>query len=181
MRFLGHPDRLLGLLAALFAALVIFVWAPLDSGSGLVETVRRRTSIGDAMAPTVAGAIIALGAVLTLLSPAKTPAALTAKNLAWLATLFAVFAVALTLMRYTGPALAALLTDTDYRPLRNTVPWKYLGFVAGGAVLIAGTGLAAGRRLSWKPLVIGFLAALVIALLYDLPFEDVLLPPNGSV
>ena len=181
MRFLGHPDRVLGLLAAIFALLVIFVWAPLDSGSGLVETVRRRTSIGDAMGPVVAGVIIALGALLTIARPSHPASPVTLKNLAWIAVLFAVFAVSLALMRYTGPVLAVLLTEGEYRPLRNTVPWKYLGFMTGGAVLIAGTGLAAARRVSWTPIIIGLLAAIVIALLYELPFEDVLLPPNGSV
>jgi hypothetical protein len=37
------------------------------------------------------------------------------------------------------------------------------------------------RRLSRRALMIGLIWSLVLILVYDLPFEDLLLPPNGDV
>ena len=46
------------------------------------------------------------------------------------------------LMRWTGPALVGLADmvgivngEAGYRPLRDTLPWKFTGFVIGGGVL----------------------------------------------
>ncbi|MDA7425320.1 hypothetical protein [Thalassococcus lentus] len=162
-----------------FAAVLIFVWVPLDTGTGLVEKVRRKFIIGDALGPTVAAAVIAIGAVLVMMRPSEGKA-LTKTNLYWMLGLFALFAVSLLLMRYAGP-IAASFTETGYRPLRATPPWNYIGFLIGGTVMIGGlTGLAS-RRLAPRDFVIGFVAALAIALLYDLPFEDLILPPNGDL
>jgi len=162
-----------------FAVVLIFVWAPLDTDTGIVEKVRRKFVIGDALGPTVAGAVIALGAMLVMLRPTEGNA-LTKKYVFWMLGLFALFAVSLLLMRYAGP-FAASFTETGYRPLRATPPWNYVGFLLGGTVMIGGlTGLAS-RRLSIRDFIIGFVAALTIALLYDLPFEDLILPPNGDL
>ncbi|MEM6386847.1 MAG: hypothetical protein AAF718_11495 [Pseudomonadota bacterium] len=169
----------LALFFLVFAAVLLFVWVPLDTGTGIVETVRRKFVIGDALGPTVAGAVIALGAVLILLRP-KESSSLTQQNLSWILGLIALFAISLGLMRYAGPVVASF-TETGYRPLRSTPPWNYIGFLLGGTVMIGWlTGLAS-RRFSARDFVIGFLAAIVIALLYDLPFEDLILPPNGDV
>lgn len=162
-----------------FATVLVFVWAPLDTGTGIVEKVRRKFVIGDALGPTVAGAVIALGAVLLLLRP-KESKSLTQQNLFWMLGLLALFAISMTLMRYAGP-VAASFTEADYRPLRATPPWNYIGFLLGGTVMIGGLTGFASRRFSPWDFVVGFLAALTIALLYDLPFEDLILPPNGDV
>ena len=83
-------------------------------------------------------------------------------------------------MRYAGPLLATGV-DGGYRPLRATPPWSYLGFVLGGTVLIGAlTGLV-NRQQSLRDYAIGLAAALIIALLYDLPFDDLVLPPNGDI
>ncbi|MEL6960206.1 MAG: hypothetical protein AAGL89_14765 [Pseudomonadota bacterium] len=172
-------DRWLALFFLAFALLVIFVWAPLDSGSGLVETVRRKFVIGDALGPTVAGAVIALGALLVFLRPNE-GRSISRENMTWLAALFGLFVLSTLLMRYAGP-VAWAWSETGYRPLRATAPWHYVGFLLGGTALIGGlTGLAK-RQLSFRDFAIGFAAALVIALLYDLPFDDLILPPNGDV
>lgn len=162
-----------------FAVVLIFVWAPLDTGTGIVEKVRRKFVIGDALGPTVAGALLAIGAMLVMLRP-RDGKALTKANVFWMLGLLALFAVSLLLMRYAGP-IAASFTETGYRPLRATPPWNYVGFLLGGTVMIGGlTGLAS-RRFSPRDFAIGFVAALTIALLYDLPFEDLILPPNGDL
>ena len=169
----------LALFFLLFAAMLVFVWTPLDTGTGIVEKVRRKFVIGDALGPIVAGAIIAIGALLVLLRP-REGNALTKTSVFWMLGLFAPFAVSLLLMRYAGP-IAASFTETGYRPLRATPRWNYVGFLFGGTVMIGGlTGLAT-RRFLPRDFAIGFVAALTIALLYDLPFEDLILPPNGDL
>jgi cell division protein FtsX len=172
-------DRWLALFFLAFALLVIFVWAPLDTGTGLVEKVRRKFVIGDALGPTVAGAVVVIGALLLLLRPG-TDKMISAENVTWIAALLSLFTISMLLMRYAGP-VALAWSESGYRPLRATAPWHYIGFLIGGAVLVGGlTGLAK-RRLSIRDFAIGFVASLVIALLYDLPFDDLILPPNGDV
>ena len=97
-----------------------------------------------------------------------------------MAYLFGVLTPRSMLMRYTGP-IVAMLMNLDYRPLRATPPWHYIGFLVGGTILIGGLTSLVERRLSARNFVIGFIAALVVALIYDLPFDDLILPPNGDV
>lgn len=170
----------LGLSFLALAGVIVLVWVPLDTDTGLVETVRRRLVVGDALAPTLAGVIIGLGGVLTALRPGS-QATPDRDNLRYAIGLLVVFAVGLGLMRWTGPALAALLSEADYRVLRDTAPWKYTGFLTGGTVLV-GTLIAFGEgRLRPRSFVIAAIACLAMILVYDLPFEDLLLPPNGDV
>lgn len=176
-------DRWLSLLVFAFALVLLFVWIPLDTETGLLEKLRRRVLIGDALGPTVAGCVLLLGAVLTWLRPDPRAPRLRSENLRWIAALTLVFALSLALMRHLGP-LVGSLTDTGYRPLRNTLPWKYIGYITGGTLMVAAlSGMAqpAQKRRLWALLLTGFCAATLIALAYDLPFEDLLLPPNGDL
>lgn len=174
-----RKDKLLAIFFTLAALFIIFVWVPLDTGTGLVEKVRRKYTIGDALAPTVAGVILLIGGMLLWLRPSADKA-ITRQNLIWMAYLFGVFTASLMLMRYAGP-IVAMLMNLDYRPLRATPPWHYIGFLVGGTILIGGLASLVERRLSAHNFVIGFIAALVVALIYDLPFDDLILPPNGDV
>ncbi len=172
-------DRWLALFFLVFALLVIFVWAPLDTGTGLVEKVRRKFVIGDALGPTVAGSVVLIGALLVLFRPGMGKA-ISRDNVFWVAALFGLFALSMILMRYAGP-VALAWSEGGYRPLRATAPWHYIGFLLGGTILVGGlTGLAK-RQLSIRDFAIGFTASLIIALLYDVPFDDLILPPNGDI
>ncbi len=190
----------LGLAFLLFAILVVFVWVPLDTESGLLQKVRRRWLIGDALAPSVAGLMIAVGACAQIFEGVTgaqrrqcagqhipTPAGgLTSANLGFALCALLVLLASFQIMRWFGPAAVALLgeqfgIEASYRALRDTVPWKYLGYVAGGFVLILASVVAVERRLSLRALLLAILAPLVIAMLYDLPFDDLLLPPNGDL
>ena len=175
----SQKDKLLAIFFILAAILIIFIWVPMDTGSGLVEKVRRKYTIGDALAPSVAGVILLIGGLILWLRP-STDESITRQHMLWMTCLFGVFTVSLLSMRYAGPA-AAMLLGVEYRPLRATPPWHYIGFLIGGTILIGGlTGLVE-RRLSANHFIIGFVASLVVAMLYDLPFDDLILPPNGDV
>ena len=175
----SRKDKLLAIFFILAALLIIFLWVPMDTGTGLVEKVRRKYTIGDALAPTVAAAILLMGGVLLWLRPSP-HSSITKQHLIWTACLLGVLTLSLLLMRYTGP-IAALLLDVNYRPLRSTPPWNYIGFLVGGTILIGGLTSLVERRLSANSFIIGLIASLVVALLYDLPFDDLILPPNGDV
>jgi hypothetical protein len=176
------PDRWLGLVTLLAALVVLLVWIPRDVDSGIAEVVRRRTVLGDALAPTVAATLLALAGLGLLIGRgAEDVPRLDMTSLRWMLSLCAVMAVSLALMRWTGPAAAALLGAGEYRLLRADLPWKYLGFLIGGTLMIfALTSLAEGR-IRPRRLALAFAAALIMALLYDLPFDDLQLPPNGDV
>ncbi len=175
----SSSDRWLALFFLAFSILIVFVWIPLDTETGLVEKVRRKFVIGDALAPTITGAIITLGAIMTWLQPSQGHT-FTRKNVIWILQLLAIFAISLIIMRYTGP-IVAMGFEGGYRPLRATPPWNYIGFLVGGTMMIGGLIATASRRLSIRGFAIGFATSLIIALLYDMPFDDLLLPPNGDV
>lgn len=172
-------DRWLALFFLAFSVLIVFIWIPLDTETGLVEKVRRKFVIGDALAPTIAGAIITLGSILTWFKPVKDHT-ITCKNVIWTLQLLAIFMISLMFMRYAGPVVA-MFFEGDYRPLRTTPPWSYIGFLVGGTVMIGGLVSIASRHVSTRGFMIGFVTSLIIALLYDIPFDDLLLPPNGDV
>lgn len=179
----NRADLCLALCAILGALLAIFLWIPADSGSGLIETVRRQTRVGDALGPTVAASFILFGGVLILLRPATSSARLLGENIAYILALLVGFAVCIALMRWTAPLFVQMTygIEADYRPLRDTAPWKYLGFAAGGWTMVFGMIAIAERRTSWRAAIIAAGAVLGLIAIYDLPFDDLLLPPNGDV
>ena len=89
--------------------------------------------------------------------------------------------LSIMLMRWAGPEVTELITGQDYRPLRDTVPWKYIGYLMGGTSMIASLIFLAERRFRWSRLLIALGVTVALILFYDLPFEDLLLPPNGDV
>lgn len=182
MRERVDQDMILGALALLLGAVVVFLWAPLDSDTGIAEKVRGRWSIGDALAPTVAGAVIAISGLFILVGGwlRRGEGRLTAANARYLGALIAVIACGLVAMRFLGP-LAADLMGRDYRVLRDEVPWKYIGFVIGGGGMIFGVMSLAEGKVRLRRLVLALCIACMLAIIYDLPFEDLLMPPNGDV
>ena len=86
-------------------------------------------------------------------------------------------------MRWTGPAAVALFgpEGVGYRALRDTVPWKLIGFLCGGTVMILGPIVLVERRLRWQAVAVAVVATVAMIVIYDLPFDDLLLPPNGDV
>ncbi|MEM1151512.1 MAG: hypothetical protein AAGI03_13285 [Pseudomonadota bacterium] len=179
----SRANLYLGLGALLLALFAIFVWVPLDTDTGLLETVRRRTTIGDALAPTIALSVIALGGLLLLFEKrAPDQPALSPAHLSYAGGFLALLLVAVFAMRWSGPLAAGLLSDVpDYRLLRDTAPWKWIGFAAGGVILVTGSISLIERRLSLRALLVGLGIVLALIAIFDLPFDDLLLPPNGDV
>lgn len=174
---------------AAFALLTLGLWIPADVESGVVETFRRRTVIGDAMAPTVVAIAMivaaALLAVSAVLGPRRDEAAPDRQSVLFVARIAAVIALGLGLMSYTGPLTVDAINALggaigSYRELRDTIPYKYLGYLIGGAVTVGGAIAVVEQRLTRGAVVAGVLAAVALAVLYDLPFDDLLLPPNGD-
>ena len=183
-----NADLVLALIAIVSGCLIAVVWAPLDSGTGLVERVRGRSSIGDALAPSLVGVLMVVSGALLLSVQHRLVRAdtLVTANVIYLARHLLVLFAAISLMRWAGPALVSLLefsglSDASYRQLRATPPFNYIGFVLGGTVLVSGLIAMIEHRLTLHSVMIGVVASLAIALLIDLPFNNLLLPPNGDL
>jgi hypothetical protein len=175
-----------GGLALLAAVLALLLWLPNDTGSSMIVHVRGRVKIGDALAPGVALAILVVAGLLIMVEALKQGGAAlpSGYNIRYGVVLFLLFAGAIVLMRWTGPLAVWLVGPGEgigYRELRDTVPWKYLGFMTGGTFLVAGLISLAEWRITWKAVMIGLATTILLILLYDLPFDDLLLPPNGDV
>lgn len=182
-------------LACLFAALstiTLVIWIPNDIEGGLIETFRRQKSIGDAMAPTVvaAGALIAsiFMAVSSFFSRAEVrPRGRTPdlQSLSFELRVAAVLIVSLVVMAHSGPLTVDLITGFGYeigtyRELRDTIPYKYIGFSIGGFFMIFGLIGVVENKISTSGAIAALLAVIVLILLYDVPFDHMLLPPNGD-
>ncbi len=185
MKHNNKGELVLGLAFLAFALFVLLIWVPLDTDTGLIEKVRRRWVIGDALAPSVAAVLIALGGGLVTINALLgrgEPMPLGWSSLRFAGLSFGLLFVAFLLMRWIGPLAVTLAGEAEsYRNLRDTLPWKYLGFLSGGFVLIFVSIVAVERRLTVRAFLVAVLAPLIIALVYDLPFDDLLLPPNGDL
>lgn len=188
MGFLGRPNTLIGLLAIVFGIVAITVWIPLDTGSGIVEKMRGKYRVGDALAPTMAFIMLIFSGLLLLLESrhsADQPT-ISRGHLTFAGMAFLVFVTSIVLMRWSGPVAVTLTgfgagQEVSYRELRDTVPWKYLGFLLGGSFLVGTFICISSHERKVVFFVIGLLAALLMIALYDLAFDDLLLPPNGDV
>lgn len=175
-------DSWIGLFFTCFAMVLMFVWVPLDVESGYIEKVRRQVIIGDALAPSVAGAFLLVGGLCLLWPASGHHADQPMRGLRFTSLLFLIYALAFALMLGAGPlAVAAFGLDMPYRDLRDTAPWKYIGFAFGGTFAISATISLLERRVTLSAMVIAVIAVLAMIALYDLPFDDLLLPPNGDV
>ncbi len=178
-----NTDLVLGIVFLVAAVLLVALWVPLDTETGILERVRRRVEIGDAMVPTMAGALLGLSSLLLIFRSIRGGEnhRLTRGNLGFLLRLLLITAVAMAAMRWTGPLVVEIAGAGDYRVLRDTAPWKYAGYLTGGVILITGLIGLVERRLRWRAAAVALVIALFLALIYDLPFDDLLLPPNGDV
>ncbi len=178
----------LGLVCLGFATLLLFIWIPLDTQTGWIEKVRRQVTIGDSLAPSVAAIFLLVGGAVLIAAERGAPdqPRLTSANLRFIGSVFMILLVGLVIMRYCGPLLVLIanmfsVEAQEYRLLRDTVPWKYAGYFPGGIVIISGLIALIEGRITGRTVLISTIAVMVLIAIYDLPFDDLLLPPNGDV
>ena len=94
--------------------------------------------------------------------------------------LLVLLGLSMAVMRWAGP-FAAYLFNADYRSLRDTVPWKYIGYFLGGIIIVFSLISMMEHRMRWRTLIISILVVVGLIIIYDLPFENLQLPPNGDV
>ncbi|WP_270728867.1 hypothetical protein [Shimia sp. Alg240-R146] len=167
---------------------LIFIWIPLDTKTGIVERARGKFVIGDALAPTVAAGFVLLGGLLLLVFErnAEDQPALGPSKIKFVASVVAVIGVGFAIMRFAGPAaveVANLFREDplEYRLLRATPVWKHIGYVMGGTIMVSGIIAIVERKMSRRAVLTGIAAVVVLIAVFDLPFDDLLLPPNGDV
>ena len=183
----------LAVAAVVSAALTLGIWIPNDIESGLVETFRRQTTIGDAMAPTMlATGIFIVALAMGLISWLRSrfgykerQVGLDRLSIEFLFRLAAIIVLGLLLILYCGPLSVDLINALggeigSYRVLRDTVPYKYIGYFLGGFVMIFGIIWLIEQRPTRSAALVSLVAVIVLIVLYDLPFDDLLLPPNGD-
>ena len=183
----------LALFFATASVLTLFVWIPADIETGVFETFRRRTTIGDAMAPTLAAwAVLLVSIIMGVFSylrarrSASAPEdGLDSRSYAFLLRISVPLIVGLVLMVYTGPVTLDVLNTFGaelgtYRQQKATFPFKHLGFVAGGFVMIFSLISVVENRMSQSALWVSIFSVAALILLYDVPFDNILIPPNGD-
>ena len=180
--------RLLGAVIFTVSLAVLLLWIPNDIDTGLIEKVRRRYQIGDMLGPVMAIATVLLGSGWLSLSRDHTPVGSMLSALRAVSIFVGIAALCLLVVRWTGPAIVGLADMAGiidgaegYRQLRDTLPWKITGFVVGGGLLIWSLSCHADGTWSWRRLGIGIAIAMMIGFAFDLPFDDLVLPPNGDL
>jgi hypothetical protein len=174
-----------------FALFVAMLWVPIDSETPAFYTFRRQTNIGDAFLPLVAAVGMAVfAAIHVILSWRRvrddgSDAPFDALSMLYLLIFFGIMAVSLGLMFWSGPLLLSQFYGSGesaptYRQMRSSFPWKYIGFVVGGTVMVFGLITLVEGRMRWNRLLIAILSVLVLILIFDVPFDTILLPPNGD-
>lgn len=184
----SRSNLYLGLLCVVFAVVLIFIWIPFDTDSGIVEKVRGRFNIGDALAPTAAAFFVLFGGVLLLAFERHDPiqTAIGKSHIQFIASLLAVTITSLLVMRFAGPFIAEIANlfrnePVEYQLLRAEAGWKHAGFVLGGVMMVSGIIAVIEHGFSRRGFLVGLLAVGLMIAVLDLPFEDLLLPPNGDV
>ncbi|WHQ84912.1 hypothetical protein [Tritonibacter mobilis] len=173
----------LGLAVITLAVLALVFWVPQDTVSGYLVSKRGRVSIGDAMAPGVSLGLMALSGGLILLEARKREADIhpNGRSLGFLLVILVICLMAFGAMIWTGPLAVALFrVDDSYRNLRDTAPWKYLGFILGGVGLVAALISLVEHRVTLRAALLGVAGVGALIGVFDLAFDDLLLPPNGD-
>lgn len=183
-------------IAAVFlvmALITVLIWVPFDSETAMIETHRRQTSMGDAFLPIVAGWLIVICATVQLLismklsNEADTEGPVIDGNaMAFLLQLSGITVASLLVMYWAGPLAVSLFVHSDgsealtYRQMRSTYPFKLLGFVLGGFGLVFFTTSLIEGRFKVARVISSALVVAVLVAVFDLPLDNVLLPPNGD-
>jgi hypothetical protein len=182
-----------GAIGLCLALATLLFWLPNDVGSGFLKTNRVGIQVpGDAFFPVLLAWALLLLSALQMLgawrdrtedSPGTASSKLTTDNFRFLVFLYAVVLVGLALMYWLGPAVTGLLRrlgmiDGTYRELLDTVPYKYIGYVAGGFTMVLGLIARAEGRVRPRAVLTVVIVLAALILIFDVSLKNVALPPN---
>ena len=93
--------------------------------------------------------------------------------------------IALLLMLYSGPLLVEFANlmngeNNSYRLLKGSLPYKYIGYILGGFIMIFSSIGLVENKFSANGAWLSVIAVAVLTFIYDVPFDNLLLPPNGD-
>lgn len=173
------------------ALLCVFWWIPSDTQTAPIYRFRRQVLMGDALLPLVAAAGLAICAAIHLVGQLRArderrgAVPFDARTGVFLCALAAILAVSLAVMFWAGPVAVALFAQgadapVSYRELRGTFPWRHVGFVLGGIIMVFGAITLLDGRPTRSAAISAVLAVVALILVFDVAFESVLLPPNGE-
>ena len=173
--------------------ITLFVWIPNDIETGVVEKFRRQITIGDAMAPTMVAWAILFVSMALLINAILSSRALRAlensamdvQSFIFLFKLTFIIFIAFLLMLYSGPLLVEFANlmngeNNSYRLLKGSLPYKYIGYILGGFIMIFGSIGLVENKFSANGAWLSVIAVAVLTFIYDVPFDNLLLPPNGD-
>jgi hypothetical protein len=189
-----HWNLGLALFLIVASLLTLLVWIPNDIESGILIEERRSIDVGDALAPTAAAIAVLITSIALLLGSliAKPDAisdepevGISRSNLVSISTIALLLVAGLQLMVWAGPLTVKVLQASgmnlpEYRLLTDTIPYKYIGFAIGGFTLVCGLISWIEGRIAWRAVVTAIAAVTALVVIYDVPFDALLLPPNGS-
>ncbi len=188
MGIFRSTDQVMALVLAILALAGLVFWIPGDIDTGLVETFRRQTYIGDALIPTIAASAILLCSCLLFISGLRgkteqspDDSSLDREGLGLLLIVALIVAVSLVLMFWLGSLTVSVFEDeSSYRAMRDTAPYKYLGFLVGGSSLMIGLISLIEGSIRPRRVVLAVAAVVLLIVVFDVPFDSLLLPPNGD-
>ncbi|MFY1709418.1 hypothetical protein [Tritonibacter scottomollicae] len=183
-----HTELRIATAGITISALILFLWIPMDVDTAMIETFRRQTYLGDSFLPSLIAAgmlVCSIGQFVVSLrrkDSRSEDSTFDHVTLRFFTLLSAIIGISLALMFWAGPLAWDLLGDGErsYRQMRDTAPWKYVGFVLGGMAMVGGIITLIEGRLRSRTLVIAAGFILLLILIFDVPFDTILLPPNGD-
>lgn len=185
-------DVSIGLFSIVLSVAAITLWFPHDIAGGFTETtLTGRVQPGDAFYPTVLATllgVLGLAQVLNGLRAARSagevdgPApALDTGNLGFVLILGAILGVSGVLCYLLSPWLSELANGGKaYRLLRDTAPWKFLGFVLGALALIWPLIVLCQHRVSRSGSLFALVAVAILLVVFGMALPDTFLPPNAE-
>jgi len=123
--------------------------------------------------------------LIAIIRPVSAVEGLDRKSFYFIFRLVIAIAIGLALMMHAGPLLVDLVNALGgeigtYRNLRGTYPYKIFGYMLGGFALIFGCIGVVENRFTLGSAGVSLLAVIVLTILYEVPFDNMLLPPNGN-
>jgi len=108
-----------------------------------------------------------------------------AQSFRFLLNMMTVIIISLLFMLYSGPLLVDFINlingeNDNYRLFKGSIPHKYFGYILGGFIMVFGSIGVVENKFSANGAWLSIIAVAVLTFLYDVPFDNLLLPPNGD-